>query len=274
MNFLDLPLDIIFLIIRMLNHDLETLRNAALVCRALLMAIREELLTAINICALQEPFMRPYLSRVQQLSIAEPSDIWRISVVDARIVPHLDPHTLSGLRAIRMGNLHEHFLVKIPTSFFTALSALVSVTTLILSKGVYFVSDDQIRLLLGSLPCLSELGLSGILPIPLSYDMWKGRDLSEGYAELEYPFRKKKTSPQPTLSKLTITTSSTTCSVARWLSRGPCKSSLTSLIITARSPAPHAVLKHFGSNVEHLSFPLQGRDCKSPIACMSYPDEY
>ncbi|OJT02235.1 hypothetical protein TRAPUB_7262 [Trametes pubescens] len=250
--FTALPDEILVLIIQAVDRDLTDLQNLALACRTLLPVIREELFSIVNVCALQEPCIRPYFNCISKLRIEEPNPV-SDDAANGRFVPYLDPHALPRLRSLHFNGLGVWFFVKMPTALYQALSSFTSVTTLALSGSVYFVNFRQIRTLVCSLPNLSELSLRevGYIPwrgsMPEGYDQW-----ADGLSDIT----------GPRLSRLTIAPSSTTDDVASWLAFGPSKDSLTTLVVPPRSNAPHYVLKYFGPSIEHIGIPLNGQGSK------------
>ncbi|EIW54572.1 uncharacterized protein TRAVEDRAFT_52266 [Trametes versicolor FP-101664 SS1] len=245
---MELPNEILVLIIQAVDRDLTDLRNLALTCRALLPVTREELFSEsiVNVCALLEPHIRPYSDHITKLRIEEPNSESN-NVANGRFIPYLDPHALPRLTTLYFNGLNAWFFVKMPTSFYQALSSLTSVTTLALGS-VYFVNFRQIQASVCSLPSLSELSLQDVGYIPWTGDMPEGYDQwAEGLPEI---------TTRPRLSRLMIAPSSATEDVVPWLASGPSKDSLTTLVVPHRANTPQKVLSHFGPNIEHLSIHL------------------
>ncbi|EIW54575.1 uncharacterized protein TRAVEDRAFT_23587 [Trametes versicolor FP-101664 SS1] len=259
-----LPDEILVLIVKAVDRDLKDLENLALACRALLPAIREELFTTVNVCALRETYMRPYFGRIEELRIEEPNPSSN-DVMKGRLVPYLDLHALPKLKSIHFSNLCVGFFIWMSTDVYCGLSALTSVTTLALSGCVCFVHLRHIQTLICSLPNLSELSLQDAEYFPSSWT--RNLKLPEGFKQLADGVSSEM-AVRPKLSNLSVATSITavTDDVAGWLASGPSKESLTTLVVTRWSNSPSSVLRHFGTNIEHLSIPLKG---KGNRACYS-----
>ncbi|OJT02237.1 hypothetical protein TRAPUB_7264 [Trametes pubescens] len=257
--FSTLPDEILVLIVKAIGRDLRDLKNLALACRVLLPAIREELFSTVNVCALQESYMRPYFGRIEQLRIEEPNPSSN-DAMKGRFVPHLDPHVLPKLRSIHFGHLCVGFFIWMSTAVYHGMSTLTSVTTLALSGRVCFVNLRHIQTLICSLPNLSALSLQNAEYFPPSMTKVRNMKLPDGYEQWADSVSSEMT-VRPKLSNLSVATSVTavTGDVGAWLASGPSKASLTTLVVTRWSNTPNSVLRHFGANIEHLSIPLKGK---------------
>ncbi|KAI0364148.1 hypothetical protein BV20DRAFT_50637 [Pilatotrama ljubarskyi] len=140
------------------ERDVQDLRRLALVCRALLPIVRRELFKILHVCAIYQPYMRPYLQHVVELRISAPvNDPANHALLSSHhFVPFLDPTSFPRLSAVHCIDLHSSFFRE---PFLRALASMSSITTLRLSD-VWFRHPVQPKVLLSALPNLSSLSLT------------------------------------------------------------------------------------------------------------------
>ncbi|KAI0364149.1 hypothetical protein BV20DRAFT_1057461 [Pilatotrama ljubarskyi] len=226
---LTLPTELLQTVIGALasERDVRDLRTLALVCRALVPVARQELFKVVHVCAIYQPYMRPYLQHVVELRISEP------------------------LSAIRFIGLEPAFYREMPKQFLEALASISSITALTLSHAL-FRHPLLPRVLISAFPNLSGLSVAGLEVVP-----------THSASSLpDYLFTTKLGHPR--LSRLSMTPSnwgSSSTELARWLSSGPSGESLTELVIPPKVGMPHAgILSSFGPSVKDLRMPLRELD--------------
>ncbi|KAI0349939.1 hypothetical protein OH77DRAFT_1431503 [Trametes cingulata] len=259
---LSLPSELLDAVVRALasERDVQDLRSVALVCRALLPIVRQELFKVLHVCAVYQPYMRPYFEHVVELRISEPvNDPMDLSLLRSfYFVPFLTPTSFPKLTALHCTSLDKSFFRQFPRRFLDALVSISSVTALTLSHA-WFRHPMQPKMLLSALPNLSSLSLADFEVI-----------LGVGAPAPNWP--SPTTLIHPRLSRLSIQPSvwsNASTHLCEWLADGPAAESLAELVVTDERGLPcTGILRHFGPSVRSLALPL--REQEDLQDCMAF----
>lgn len=255
---LTVPTEIIIAIIRALDRDTQALKNVALVCRALLPVVREELFEVTNERVFEQPYMLPYLGHIVELVIGGGPILSLNRYLDSHSASCLQTQFLPKLKAIRFVAAHPVFYVRLPPELYTSLASLTAVTELTICWAS-FHNLFHAQALISALPNLSCLSLKEVKFFEWSPALQSRLSL----VIFSYP---SAASVRPRLTRLSVAPSpesSASAEIVAWLGQGPSAESLRTLVVPYQSPAAHAVLGHFGSTVEHLQMPLRELDSQS-----------
>lgn len=262
---LTLPTEIIIYIIRALDGDTQTLRNVALVCRALLPVVREELFAITSERVLEQPYMRHHFSHIVELVIGGGPVLSLRRHLDSHAASCLQSQPLPKLKAIRFVNAHPVFYFRLPPELYTALESLTAVTDLTLCWAS-FHNLSHAQSLICALPHLKCLSMKDV-------KFFEGGPASQSpflLSIISHPCSAASTRPRLTrLSVAPPPRSSGSAEIVAWLGQGPCAESLCTLVVPYQSFSAHTVLGNFGSTVEHLQMPLRELDSQSGLLLSS-----
>ncbi|KAI0640507.1 hypothetical protein C8Q79DRAFT_456806 [Trametes meyenii] len=203
--------------------------------------------------------MRPYLRPVLELRAGPGYRPGLLNVACSAAL--LNPQILLNLRTISFVEINFARHTRIHAAIFLALTALTSVTELLLSDCVFY-DLKHILSLICSFPQLSTLSLDRI-----SYE-WTHRQPA-----LPYPLALGSAGVMKSrLSVLYINSLSNTprasIEVAQWLADGPTGASLTSLIIPHHVQHSDKLYRLFGPSVKHLKTPLGHLSSHAGYLCL------
>ncbi len=258
---LTVPPEILIAVIRALDRDTRALRNVALVCRALLPIVREELFAVTSERVLEQPYMHPYFKHIIELVIGGRPILSLRRYLDLHSAYCLQTQPLPKLKAIRFVTAHPRFYATLPLELYTALASFTAVTELILCWASFY-NLSHAQSLICALPNLSCLSLKEV-------KFFEGPQTLQSLFLLDIinsPCSAASTRPRLTrLSVVPSPRSSASAEIVAWLGMGPSAESLRTLVVPYQSITAHVVLGHFGSTVEHLQMPLSDLDSQSSL---------
>ncbi|OJT10329.1 hypothetical protein TRAPUB_13197 [Trametes pubescens] len=259
---LTLPNELLIEIVGHLARDVEALRSCSLTCRYLLPVVRKQLFVVLNILALEQAYMHPYLPLTRQLHVGPG---YESDILTPRAFPALNPQALPNLTTLSVVGLNFITHTRLHSPMYNALDNFTLVTELSLSS-VVFLHLKHIQSLICALPNISSLSLhlityefisSAAVHVQLVKDI---DDLAMA---------------QPRLSRLSIFQASFCMAsrhVAAWLAHSPTGESLKVLTIPHGAQGHEEILSHFGPTVEHLNVPVQNLAGKPPCHIFEWPN--
>ncbi|KAI0640506.1 hypothetical protein C8Q79DRAFT_921686 [Trametes meyenii] len=268
------PTEILIKIIRALDRDVPTLKNAALVCRGLLPVVHEELFTAVNMHVLDGRRESPHHGLFKELFLrGDPRDTVTPITTGYRFCQAAaQPDHFPKLKYLHLVDLPVLFYQYLRPKFFHALASSVSITGLAIANSV-FIDLRHVQSFVCALPNLRRLAICNVAYVyyhntPTSMPAFNDAHFNRHLSSVA-PLR-------PRLSQLIMSPSRTStrapAEIAQWLGLGPSAGSVTTLTVPYLSRGPHIVLRHFGPEVEVLSMPL--RDLESGNVDHEYLSRY